>query len=112
MIPGMEKIRRHAGFYPHGVSSDLLKLVPVGEENALSGLLLWKQLKLCLRPRYDLVEADRAAKIHDILRHCRCDSGWGVLPRSIIDCEGRSPFHAMLGFQFCLDRVRPRPYSQ
>jgi hypothetical protein len=28
------------------ISSDLLKLVPVGEENAVSGLLLWKQLKM------------------------------------------------------------------
>jgi hypothetical protein len=28
------------------ISSDLLKLVPVGEENAVPGLLLWKQLKM------------------------------------------------------------------
>jgi hypothetical protein len=28
------------------ISRDLLKLVPVGEENAVSGLLLWKQLNM------------------------------------------------------------------
>ena len=28
------------------ISSDLLKLVPVGEENAVSGLWLWKQLNM------------------------------------------------------------------
>ena len=26
------------------ISNELLKLVPVGEENAVSGLLLWRQL--------------------------------------------------------------------
>jgi predicted transcriptional regulator len=28
------------------ISTDLLKLVPVGEENAVPGLLLWKQLNM------------------------------------------------------------------
>ena len=28
------------------ISSVLLKLVPIGEENAVSGLLLWKQLNM------------------------------------------------------------------
>jgi hypothetical protein len=28
------------------ISSDLLELVPIGEDNAVSGLLLWKQLNM------------------------------------------------------------------
>jgi hypothetical protein len=28
------------------ISDELAKLIPIGEENAVSGLLLWKQLKM------------------------------------------------------------------
>jgi hypothetical protein len=28
------------------ISEELAKLIPIGEENAVSGLLLWKQLKM------------------------------------------------------------------
>jgi hypothetical protein len=32
--------------YRMSVSDDLADLIPIGEENAISGLLLWKQLKM------------------------------------------------------------------
>ena len=32
--------------YCMSVSDDLAELIPIGEENAISGLLLWKQLKM------------------------------------------------------------------
>ncbi|MEH2546018.1 DNA-binding MarR family transcriptional regulator [Bradyrhizobium sp. AZCC 2262] len=32
------------------ISGELAKLIPIGEENAVSGLLLWKQLKMWSPP--------------------------------------------------------------
>ena len=32
--------------YRMSISDELAKLIPIGEENAVSGLLLWKQLKM------------------------------------------------------------------
>jgi hypothetical protein len=35
-----------SSFIPMAIASDLLELVPIGEENAAPGLLLWKQLDM------------------------------------------------------------------